>query len=50
MSFDVPVLLVTWRRPETTRQVLEALRLVAPFKLYVASDDPRVVWVAATGW
>ena len=41
MSFAVPVLLLTWRRPDTTRQVLEALRLVAPSKLYVASDGPR---------
>ena len=41
MSLDVPVLLLTWRRPDTTRQVLEALRPVAPFRLYVASDGPR---------
>ena len=42
MSFDVPVLLLTWRRPDTTRQVLDALRPVAPSKLYVASSDgPR---------
>ena len=41
MSFDVPVLLLTWRRPDTTRQVLDALRPVAPSRLYVASDGPR---------
>ena len=41
MSFDVPVLLLTWRRPDTTRQVLDALRAVAPSKLYVSSDGPR---------
>ena len=41
MSFDVPVLLLTWRRPDTTRQVLAALRRVAPSKIYVASDGPR---------
>ena len=40
MSFDVPVLLLTWRRPDTTRQVLDALP-VAPSRLYVASDGPR---------
>jgi len=40
MTFDVPVLLLTWRRPNTTRQVLDALREVAPSKLYVASDGP----------
>ena len=41
MSFDVPVLLLTWRRPDTTCQVLDALRRVAPLKLYVASDGSR---------
>ena len=41
MSFDIPVLLLTWRRPETTRQVIEAIRPVAPGRLYVASDGPR---------
>lgn len=41
MSFDIPVLLLTWRRPETTKQVIEALRIVAPSHLYVASDGPR---------
>ena len=41
MSFDVPVLLLTWRRPDTTRQVFAALQPVAPSKLYVASDGPR---------
>ena len=41
MSFDVPVLLLTWRRPDTTRQVLESLRPIAPSRLYVASDGPR---------
>ena len=41
MSFDVPVLLLTWRRPDTTRQVLAALQPIAPCKLYVASDGPR---------
>ena len=41
MSFDLPVLLLTWRRPHTTKQVIEALRAVAPSHLYVASDGPR---------
>ena len=41
MSFDIPVLLLTWRRPDTTKQVIEALRAVSPSHLYVASDGPR---------
>ena len=41
MGFDVPVLLLTWRRLNTTRRLIEALRPVAPTQLYVASDGPR---------
>lgn len=41
MGFEVPVLLLTWRRPDTTRQLIDALRPVAPQTLYVASDGPR---------
>ena len=41
MSFDIPVLLLTWRRPKSTGQVIEAIRPVAPSRLYVASDGPR---------
>ena len=40
---DVPVLLITWRRPETTRQVINALRHVSPKLVFVASDGPRNV-------
>ena len=41
MGFDVPVLLLTWRRLNTTRLLIEALRPLAPTQLYVASDGPR---------
>lgn len=41
MSSDVPVLLIVWRRPETTKQVIDALRLIAPSKVFVACDGPR---------
>ena len=37
-QFDVPVLLITWRRPHTTAQVIESLRKVRPNKIFVASD------------
>jgi hypothetical protein len=41
MSFDVPVLLITFRRPEPTAAVLAALRRVRPTRLHVAGDGPR---------
>ncbi len=38
---NVPVLLITFNRPKETSRVLEALRLVQPSRLFVASDGPR---------
>jgi len=40
MSFDVPILLIAWRRPHTLRQVIDAIRQVKPTRLYVACDGP----------
>jgi hypothetical protein len=36
-----PVVLVVFNRPNTTRQVLDALARVKPSRLYVAADGPR---------
>jgi hypothetical protein len=41
LSFTNPVLLITWRRPHTTKQVIDALRAAAPKWLYVACDGPN---------
>jgi len=37
-----PVLFLVFNRPETTRQVFQAIRLAKPPKLYIAADGPRV--------
>ena len=37
----VPLLLIIWRRPDSLRKVIDAIRPVAPQFLYVASDGPR---------
>lgn len=37
-SADVPVLIIAWRRPNTLRQLIDALRTVAPSKLFIACD------------
>jgi len=39
--FDTPVLFLVFNRLETTKQVFEMIRKVAPQKLYLASDGPR---------
>jgi hypothetical protein len=38
---DTAVLFVIFNRPETTRQVFEAIRKARPSRLYVAADGPR---------
>lgn len=38
---NTPVLLIAWRRPHTLRQVIDAIRPVAPTRLYVACDGPN---------
>jgi len=38
---DTPLLLIAWRRPPTLRQVIDAIRPVAPTRLYVACDGPN---------
>ncbi|MCE6992657.1 hypothetical protein [Dyadobacter sp. CY323] len=38
--FDVPILLVTFKKPETTCHVLEQIRKIKPAKLYIFSDAP----------
>jgi hypothetical protein len=38
---DTPVLFIVFNRPETTRQVFEAIRQARPRQLFVAADGPR---------
>ena len=40
-SLHIPVLLIIFKRPDTTRQVFEAIRQAKPPRLYVAADGPR---------
>ncbi|MEX1239961.1 MAG: nucleotide-diphospho-sugar transferase [Cyclobacteriaceae bacterium] len=41
LLFDTPVLFLIFSRPETTKQVFEAIRKARPTRLYVAADGPR---------
>ena len=38
---NVPILLITFNRPEQTKAVLVALKAVRPTRLFVANDGPR---------
>jgi hypothetical protein len=42
MAYSVPVLLLAFNRPETTRKVMEQIRLAAPQRLYVHCDGARL--------
>ncbi|WAL58535.1 glycosyltransferase family 2 protein [Thermocoleostomius sinensis] len=39
---QVPVVLIIFKRPHTTQQVLNAIRIVCPKKLVVIADGPRL--------
>ncbi len=41
MSYSVPVLLIAFNRPDHTRRVLDALRLLQPQTFFVSADGPR---------
>ena len=41
MPLSTPILFIVFSRPETTRQVLGAIRQAAPERLFVAADGPR---------
>jgi hypothetical protein len=38
---STPILLITWRRPHTLRQVIDTIRPVAPTHMFVACDGPN---------
>lgn len=38
---DVPILLLAFNRPDTTKQVFDSIRNSKPSKLYIAQDGPR---------
>lgn len=41
MMTNIPVLLIVFNRPETTRFVFDQIRKAKPARLYVAADGPR---------
>lgn len=38
---DVPILILAYNRPERVRELIEALRPIAPTRIFVAIDGPR---------
>lgn len=42
MSYDIPILLVTFNRPKETTLVLKKIAELKPTRLYISSDGPRI--------
>lgn len=40
-KFSTPILLIAWRRPLETKQVLDSLKEIKPTRLFVSCDGPR---------
>jgi hypothetical protein len=36
-----PLLLIAWRRPHTTKQVIDAIRVASPARMFIACDGPN---------
>lgn len=41
MSFDTPILLIIFNRPDYSQNVFDAIRKIQPSILYIAADGPR---------
>ena len=40
--FSTPILLIVWRRPKETIEVINSLRKIKPKKLFISCDGPRL--------
>ena len=41
MAYDVPILVIIFNRPVLTQKLFDALKILEPRHLYIASDSPR---------
>lgn len=41
MIFDIPILLLTYKRFETTQKIVQILKIIKPAKIYFASNAPN---------
>jgi hypothetical protein len=41
ITFDTPIALIVFNRPETTKKVLDAIREIKPQQLFIIADAPR---------
>ena len=41
VTFSTPILLIAWRRPKETKEVIESLKIIKPKKLFISCDGAR---------
>ena len=41
MSFETPILLIVFNRPDKTQKLFEKIKTIRPKKLFVSADGPR---------
>ena len=39
--FKTPILIIAWKRPQKTRELIKKIKLINPEKLYIACDGPK---------
>ena len=40
-TFSTPILLIAWRRPKETKEVIDSLKLIKPKRLFISCDGAR---------
>ena len=40
-NFDIPILILTYNRPELLKRVFKKVAKIKPTKIYVVSDGPK---------
>ncbi len=40
-NFNTPILIIAWRRPKQTQELINKVKLINPKNLYIACDGPR---------
>ena len=41
IAFATPILLIAWRRPKETKEVINALKKISPQKIFISCDGAR---------
>ena len=40
-KFKTPILIIAWKRPKQTKELIKKVKEINPYKLYIACDGPK---------